>query len=250
MSDVIIRAENVKKLYRLPGEDVWALKGVSLEINRSEFISIMGPSGSGKSTFFNQIGALDRPTEGRVFFEGQSIFELSESRQAWIRCNKIGYIFQTFNLIAVMTALQNVTLPMIFQGETKARANERGSAILERVGLGHRLHHKPGELSGGQQQRVAIARALANEPTVILADEPTGNLDSKTGEEVIELLKELNREQGATIICSTHDPKMLAASSRVCWIRDGSLEKIATPAELDLMKESSAIAAPAKTAGA
>lgn len=241
MSDFIIRAEDVKKLYRLPGEDVWALKGVSLDIIRREFISIMGPSGSGKSTFFNQIGALDRPTEGRVFFEGQSIFELSESRQAWIRCNKIGYIFQTFNLIPVMTALQNVTLPMIFQGETKARAAERGKAILDRVGLGHRFHHKPGELSGGQQQRVAIARALANEPAVILADEPTGNLDSKTGEEVIALLKELNA-QGSTIICSTHDPKMLAASNRVCWIRDGRLEKVTTPAELDLMKESSAIA--------
>jgi putative ABC transport system ATP-binding protein len=177
MNESIIRTENVKKLYRLPGEEVWALKGVSLEIARGEFLSIMGPSGSGKSTFFNQIGALDRPTEGKVFFEGQSIFDLSESRQAWIRCNKIGYIFQTFNLIPVMSALQNVTLPMIFRGESKADAAARGQSILERVGLGHRLHHKPFELSGGQQQRVAIARALANAPSVILADEPTGNLN-------------------------------------------------------------------------
>lgn len=241
MNESIIRTENVKKLYRLPGEEVWALKGISLEIVRGEFLSIMGPSGSGKSTFFNQIGALDRPTEGRVFFEGQSIFDLSESRQAWIRCNKIGYIFQTFNLIPVMSALQNVTLPMIFRGESKADAAVRGQSILERVGLGHRLHHKPFELSGGQQQRVAIARALANAPSVILADEPTGNLDTRTGEEVVKILQELNKESGTTVICSTHDPKMLAASHRVCWIRDGSLEKIATPAQLDLMNQDSAI---------
>jgi putative ABC transport system ATP-binding protein len=245
MNDIIICTENVKKLYRLPGEEVWALKGISLEIGRGEFLSIMGPSGSGKSTFFNQVGALDRPTEGRVYFEGQSIFDLGESRQAWIRCNRIGYIFQTFNLIPVMSALQNVTLPMVFQGESKERAAERGAEILERVGLGHRLHHKPFELSGGQQQRVAIARALANRPAVILADEPTGNLDTRTGEEIVRILQELNRDLGTTVICSTHDPKMLAASRRVCWIRDGRLEKITSPAQLDLMKESSAIPAPA-----
>ena len=236
----IIEAENVKKLYRLRGEEVWALKGISVAIERGEFLSIMGPSGSGKSTFFNQIGALDQPTEGRVIFEGQSVFDLDESQQAWFRCNKIGYIFQTFNLVSVMSALQNVTLPMVFQGTDKAVAAERGTRILERVGLGHRVHHKPFELSGGQQQRVAIARALANEPAVILADEPTGNLDSKTGEEVIRLLQELNDESGTTIICSTHDPKMLAASDRVCWILDGRLEKITTPDQLDLMHEASA----------
>ncbi len=236
----IIEAENVKKLYRLRGEEVWALKGISVAIERGEFLSIMGPSGSGKSTFFNQIGALDQPTEGRVIFEGQSVFDLDESQQAWFRCNKIGYIFQTFNLVSVMSALQNVTLPMVFQGTDKAEAAERGTRILERVGLGHRVHHKPFELSGGQQQRVAIARALANEPAVILADEPTGNLDSKTGEEVIRLLQELNDESGTTIICSTHDPKMLAASDRVCWILDGRLEKITTPDQLDLMHEASA----------
>ena len=234
MSDIIISAENVKKRYALEGEVVWALKGISLDIQRSEFLSIMGPSGSGKSTFFNQIGALDRPTEGKVIFDNQSIFDLSESEQAWFRCNKIGYIFQTFNLISVMTALQNVTLPMTFQGTTPEEADERGKRILERVGLGHRMHHKPGELSGGQQQRVAIARSLANEPTVILADEPTGNLDTKTGTEIIELLKELNRESKATIICATHDPKMLASSDRVCWIRDGELEKISSGTEFRL----------------
>ncbi len=232
--DVIIQTREVKKLYRLGDEEVWALKGISLDIYRGEFISIMGPSGSGKSTFFNQVGALDVPTEGEVFFEGENLFALSESQQAWVRCNKIGYIFQTFNLVTVMSALQNVTLPMIFQGASKAEADERGKQILERVGLGHRLHHKPFELSGGQQQRVAIARALANNPTVILADEPTGNLDTKTGAEIIEILKSLNQEQNVTVITATHDHKMLAASDRVCWIRDGRLDKVATGEEFRL----------------
>jgi len=231
MRDIIIKADNVKKRYILGGEELWALKGVSLEIQRREFISIMGPSGSGKSTFFNQIGALDVPTEGRVYFEGQSLFDLSESEQAWVRCNKIGYIFQTFNLIPVMSALQNVMLPMIFQGAARKEAEARAAAILERVGLGHRLDHKPFELSGGQQQRCAIARALANTPDVVLADEPTGNLDTKTGSEIIALLKNLNREKGVTVICSTHDTKMLASSDRVCWICDGRIEKIASGAE-------------------
>lgn len=234
MSDVLIRTENVKKLYKLIGEEVWALKGITLDIYRGEFISIMGPSGSGKSTFFNQIGALDRPTAGRVLFDGQSIFDLSESEQAWFRCNKIGYIFQTFNLIPVMSALQNVTLPMVFQGTDKQTAAERGRAILERVGLGNRTHHKPFELSGGQQQRVAIARSLANEPTVILADEPTGNLDTRTGSEIIDILKALNRENGVTVICSTHDPKMLAASARVCWIEDGQIKRVTSPDAVNL----------------
>jgi putative ABC transport system ATP-binding protein len=225
-ADVLIRVENVKKLYRTGEEELWALKGISLEIHRGEFLAIMGPSGSGKSTLFNQIGALDVPTEGKVFFEGQSVFDLSESQQAWFRCNKIGYIFQTFNLVPVMTALQNVTLPMVFQGTPKDEAEARGKAILERVGLGHRLANKPGELSGGQQQRVAIARALANKPTVILADEPTGNLDTKTGTAIVELLKELNKDEGVTVICSTHDPKMITSSKRVCWILDGRLDKI------------------------
>jgi putative ABC transport system ATP-binding protein len=228
VNEIVIKAENVKKLYRLGDEEVWALKGITLDIYRSEFLSIMGPSGSGKSTLFNQIGALDVPTEGKVYFEGQSIFDSSESEQAWIRCNKIGYIFQTFNLIEVMSALQNVMLPMVFQGAGTEEATRRATEILERVGLGHRLQHKPLELSGGQQQRCAIARALANTPDVILADEPTGNLDTKTGGEIIDLLRSLNKEKGATVICSTHDVKMLASSDRVCWIRDGKIEKIAT----------------------
>jgi putative ABC transport system ATP-binding protein len=232
----IIRTENVKKLYRLGDEEVWALKGVTLDIRRGEFLSIMGPSGSGKSTFFNQIGALDIPTEGRVFFEDESLFDLPESKQAWVRCNRIGYIFQTFNLIPVMSALQNVMLPMTFRGLGQEEATREATAILERVGLGHRLQNKPFELSGGQQQRVAVARALANTPAVILADEPTGNLDTRTGEEIVNLLRELNREKGVTIICSTHDEKMLAASDRVCWIEDGLIKKITSPEEVDLHK--------------
>jgi putative ABC transport system ATP-binding protein len=224
--DIIIRTENVKKLYRMGGEELWALKGITLDICRGEFLSIMGPSGSGKSTFFNQIGALDVPTEGKVIFDGESVFDLSERQQAWFRCNKIGYIFQTFNLIMVMTALQNVMLPMVFRGMKNEDAERKATGILERVGLGHRLHHKPFELSGGQSQRVAVARALANTPTVILADEPTGNLDTKTGGEIIDLLKSLNTTEGVTVICATHDPKMLKSSDRVCWIRDGRLEKI------------------------
>jgi len=234
MSEPLIRVENVKKLYRTGDEEVWALKGISLEIEEGEFLSIMGPSGSGKSTLFNQVGALDVPTEGRVFFEGQSVFDLSESQQAWFRCNKIGYIFQTFNLVPVMSALQNVTLPMVFQGTPKEEADRRGTTILNRVGLGHRLHHKPFELSGGQQQRVAIARSLANKPAVILADEPTGNLDTKTGTAIVELLKELNREEGVTVICSTHDPKMITSSKRVCWILDGRLDKITSGEDFKL----------------
>ena len=229
--DVIVSARGIKKRFKLGDEEVWALKGITLDIYRGEFISIMGPSGSGKSTFFNQIGALDEPTEGQIFFEGKSLLECSEPEQAWIRCNKIGYIFQTFNLINVMSALQNVMLPMTFQGASKEEATERATKILERVGLGHRLHHKPGELSGGQQQRCAIARSLANDPDVILADEPTGNLDTHIGNEIISLLRGLNEEKGVTVICSTHDSKMLASSDRVCWIRDGLIERVASGKE-------------------
>ena len=234
--DVIIEVKGIKKRYRMGDEEVWALRGIDLDIYRGEFISIMGPSGSGKSTLFNQIGALDEPTEGHVVFEGESVLELSESQQAWFRCNRIGYIFQTFNLVPVMSALQNVTLPMVFQGATREEADRRGTAILERVGLGHRLHYKPFELSGGQQQRVACARALANTPTVVLADEPTGNLDTGTGREIVELLRSLNDDEGVTVVCSTHDPKMLSSSNRVCWISDGRLTRIATGEEFRLQE--------------
>jgi len=232
--EVIIEVRDVKRRYLVGNEEVWALRGITLDIERGEFISIMGPSGSGKSTLFNQIGALDMPTEGFVSYQGQSILEMTESQQAWFRCHKIGYVFQTFNLIPVMSALQNVMLPIVFAGAPHEDAARRAQSILERVGLGHRLQHKPFELSGGQQQRVAVARALANRPELILADEPTGNLDTKTGTEIVDLLRQINREDGATVICSTHDPKMLTSSRRVCWIRDGRLERISSGADFRL----------------
>jgi putative ABC transport system ATP-binding protein len=226
LPDVIISADNVTKTYRRGDDVTHALKGVSIEVYRGEFLSIMGPSGSGKSTLFNQLGALDVPSSGKVYFEGQSLFDLSEGQQAWVRCNKIGYIFQTFNLVPVLSALQNVMLPLTFKGLTPAEAEEGATKVLKRVGLGERLHNKPFQLSGGQQQRVAIARALANTPDVVLADEPTGNLDTNTGGEIIKLLKSLNKENGVTVICSTHDPKMVAQSDRVCKILDGMIERI------------------------
>jgi putative ABC transport system ATP-binding protein len=194
----------------------------------------MGPSGSGKSTFFNMIGGLDKPTEGSVFIDDVDMAQLDAAELAWLRCRRIGYIFQTFNLIPVMTALENVTLPMVFAGTTSDDAIEKGIGLLETVGLGHRLHHKPTELSGGQQQRVAIARSFANDPGIILADEPTGNLDSKTGEEIIELLRRLNKEKGVTVISATHDLKMVSVSDRVIWISDGKVAKIEEVSEINI----------------
>jgi putative ABC transport system ATP-binding protein len=224
--NVIVRATDVTRRYRLGEDIVWALAGISLDIYEGEYLSIMGPSGSGKSTFFNMIGALDIPTSGVIEFMGEDIFKLPERKQAWIRCNKIGYIFQTYNLVMVMTALENVALPMILRGVSNEAASLKATEILTRVGLGHRTDHLPSQLSGGQMQRVAIARALANSPSVILADEPTGNLDSKTGEEIIGLLKDLQRDLGVTVITATHDVKMLNISDRIAWIRDGKLERL------------------------
>ncbi|MEI8241997.1 MAG: ABC transporter ATP-binding protein [bacterium] len=224
--DVIARAVDVTRRYRLGDEEVWALRGVSLDIFEGEYLSIMGPSGSGKSTFFNMIGALDIPTSGTIEFMGEDLFKLPEDRQAWLRCNKIGYIFQTYNLISVMTALENVALPLVFNGTAQSESQDRAAAVLKIVGLGSRTHHLPSQLSGGQQQRVAIARALVNNPAVILADEPTGNLDSRTGEEIIDFLSKLQREHGVTIITATHDIKMLNISDRIVWIRDGKLERL------------------------
>ena len=224
--NIIARAIQVTRRYQLGTEIVWALNGVSLDIYQGEYLSIMGPSGSGKSTFFNMIGALDIPTSGTIEFMGADLFALPEEKQAWIRCHKIGYIFQTFNLIMVMSALQNVALPLILRDASEQEATDRATAVLEQVGLGHRLHHLPDQLSGGQRQRVAIARALANDPAVILADEPTGNLDSKTGSEIIDLLRRLQKERGVTVISATHDTKMLEISDRIAWIRDGKLDRV------------------------
>ena len=230
----IVRTIDVVKEYQMGQEKVRVLKGINVTIYRGEYISIMGPSGSGKSTLFNAIGGLDKPTSGKVFIDTVDIAQLDALELAWLRCRKIGYIFQTFNLIPVMSALENVMLPMIFAGLSNADAQDKAAEILKRVELGHRLLNKPGELSGGQQQRVAIARSFANDPAIILADEPTGNLDLNTGKEIIRLLKEMNRERGVTVISATHDLKMLDISDRIIWIRDGTVEKIENRADVKI----------------
>lgn len=232
--EIIIQARNVEKHYGAGNSLVKALNGIDLDIYRGEYLSIMGPSGSGKSTFFNMVGGLDLPSVGEVTIDGYNLLDLSQSQLAWLRCNRIGYIFQSFNLVTVMTALENVTLPMFLKGLDEEEANTLGMEILKKVGLGDRWDHKPHELSGGQQQRVAIARALANSPKIILADEPTGNLDLKTGEEVIHILKTLSEENQTTVITATHDMKMLNISSRVVWILDGKIEKIKRRDELEI----------------
>jgi len=230
----IVRTIDLVKEYRMGEEVLHVLKGVNLTIFKGEYISIMGPSGSGKSTLFNAIGGLDKPTSGKVFIDEVDIAQLDALELAWLRCRKIGYIFQTFNLIPVMTALENVMLPMIFGGMSNADAQEKAAEILKRVELGHRLFNKPSELSGGQQQRVAIARAFANDPAIILADEPTGNLDLNTGKAIIELLRQMNKERGVTVISATHDFKMLDVSDRIVWIRDGELDRIEKRADVKI----------------
>ncbi len=221
-----VETEDLAKYYQMGEVVVKALDGIDLRIRRGEYLSIMGPSGSGKTTLFNMIGGLDRPTRGRVYIDEVDISKLDAYELAWLRCRKIGYIFQTFNLIPVLTALENVTLPMIFAGVPREERMRRAVEILNRVGLGDRLHHKPAELSGGQQQRVAIARALANDPVIVLADEPTGNLDLHTGLEIINMLRQLNIEKGVTIFTATHDLKMIDVSDRIVWIRDGKIDRI------------------------
>jgi putative ABC transport system ATP-binding protein len=234
LSEYAVRTIDVKREYVMGDTVVAALKGVSISINRAEYISIMGPSGSGKSTLFNMIGGLDKPSDGKVYIDEVDIAQLDAYELAWLRCRKIGYIFQTFNLIPVMTAIENVMLPMIFAGLKTDEAQDKAREILERVELGHRLLNKPSEMSGGQQQRVAIARAFANDPAIILADEPTGNLDLETGKLIIELLRSLNREKGVTVISATHDHKMLAVSDRILWIRDGKVDRIQRRDELKI----------------
>ncbi len=203
-----------------------ALRGIDIDIFRGEYLAIMGPSGSGKSTLFNMIGGLDKPTDGMVFIDEVDIAALDSYELAWLRCRKIGYIFQSFNLLPMLTALENVTMPMIFANVSQDESRERGYDLLKAVGLGDRWSHRPGRMSGGQQQRVAVARALANNPAIVLADEPTANLDFKTGEEIISLLKELTKEMGVTVISATHDHKMLDICDRVVWINDGLIERI------------------------
>ena len=224
--DAVIELKGLKRHYEIGGETVKALDGVDLEIGRGEYVSLVGPSGSGKTTLFNMIGGLDRPTEGNVLIDGVDISKLDAYELAWLRCRRIGYIFQNFNLITVLTALENVALPTVFAGTPPDEGLKKARKLLESVGLGARLHHKPTQLSAGQQQRVAIARALANDPAIILADEPTGNLDLNTGTEIIDLLHGLNKTRGLTLVAATHDLKMIKASDRVVWMRDGGIEKI------------------------
>ena len=231
---VVVRG--VSKIYALKSEEVYALRDIDLEIFRGEYLSIMGPSGSGKSTLFNIIGALDRPTRGEVKIGPLDLTKLSSRQLAYVRSNYIGYVFQAYNLIPSLTALRNVALPRLFTGATVEAAEDAARQKLEQVGLGHRLTHRPSELSGGQQQRVAIARALVNDPTIILADEPTANLDLGTGAEVISILKRLSVEQGVTIITATHDHKMLANSDRVLWIAGGQVERLQSRAELRIQE--------------
>ena len=224
--DTVIELRNLVRHYTMGNETVKALDGVDLDIGRGEYVSIVGPSGSGKTTLFNLIGGLDKPTQGNVFIDGVDISQLDAYELAWLRCRKIGYIFQSFNLIQVLTALENVALPTVFAGTPHEEGLKKAEKLLTSVGLGKRIHHRPGELSAGQQQRVAIARALANDPAIILADEPTGNLDLQTGQEIIDLLHGLNKAQGLTLVAATHDLKMIKASDRNVWMRDGKVERI------------------------
>lgn len=231
---VLVSVRGVDKVFVKGDEKVYALSGINLDVYREEYLSIMGPSGSGKSTLFNMIGALDKPTAGEVSVGGVSLPKLRSRELSYFRCKHIGYVFQTYNLIPWLTGLGNVMLPLTFLGVSDSEAKKRATEVMEIVGLGHRLEHTPGEMSGGQQQRVAIARALANDPAIILADEPTANLDQKTGEEIIDLLSELCRNQGVTVITATHDYKMLKASDRIVWIKGGRVDKVEDAEDMNI----------------
>jgi len=218
----VIEARNLTKVYTMGDVEVHALRGLSLQIERGEIMSIMGPSGSGKSTLMNTLGCLDRPTSGEYYLDGESVAEMNDDQLADVRNRKVGFIFQTFNLLKRASALANVELPLRYANRNEDRTQIARQA-LESVGLGERLHHKPNELSGGQQQRVAIARALVNNPAFIMADEPTGNLDSKSGDEIMKMLLALNKERGVTVIIVTHDPEIAKRTERVVTIRDGQV---------------------------
>ena len=223
MADCVISAHNLKKIYKMGEMEVNALDGVDLCVDRGEVIAIMGPSGSGKSTLMNILGCLDHPTEGEYYLDGEQVSNLRDDQLADIRNRKVGFIFQNFNLLPRQTALANVELPMRYAGIKQGRSQLAREA-LELVGLGDRMKHKPTELSGGQQQRVAIARSLVNNPAIIMADEPTGNLDSKSGKEIMELLLKLNRDRGTTLIIVTHDPIVSSQTQRVVRLKDGQVE--------------------------
>jgi putative ABC transport system ATP-binding protein len=223
-SGIVIQVEELWKTYEMGAEQLHALRGVSLEIKKGEYVAIMGPSGSGKSTLMNLIGCLDTPSKGKYWLAGRLVSELNDDELAYIRNKEIGFVFQTFNLLARATALHNVELPMIYNGTPSHERLERAKAALKQVDLTDRMMHKPNELSGGQRQRVAIARALVNSPSILLADEPTGNLDSATGEEIMALFARLH-QQGNTIILVTHEPDIAAHAHRVIRLRDGKIEK-------------------------
>lgn len=222
---IILELKDVWKTYKMGENSLDVLKGINLSIEEGDFVAILGPSGSGKSTLMNQVGVLDKPTKGKVFIDGVDINKYSESDLAQIRGKKVGFIFQQFNLINTLTALENVTLPALFTGVEESARVKRGKRLLKSVGLEERYHHKPNELSGGQQQRVAIARSLINDPSIILADEPTGNLDSKSGRAIMETLENLN-DEGKTIVLITHDIDLVKYSKKTVYIRDGLIEKI------------------------
>ena len=221
--DWVIEARNITKTYKMGEFDVEALRNVSFTIERGEVLSIMGPSGSGKSTMMNTLGCLDRPTSGEYILDGESVGEMNDDQLASVRNRKVGFVFQSFNLLSRLTALGNVELPLRYAGLTEGR-RERARAALEAVGLKDRMTHRPYELSGGQQQRVAVARAIVNDPAMIMADEPTGNLDSKVGKEIMNLLLNLNKERGTTLIIVTHDAAIAEQTQRVIRLRDGELE--------------------------
>jgi len=231
----MIKIENVTKVYKMGEVEVRALRGVTLEIKQAEWISIMGPSGSGKSTLMNIIGCLDQPTTGTYHLEGIDVRELDDDELAEIRNQKIGFVFQTFNLLSRTSALRNVELPLIYSGGGNNR--QRAMAALEAVGLAERANHNPNELSGGEQQRVAIARALVNSPSIILADEPTGNLDSKVGAEIVEIFKRLNEEQGITIVFVTHDIDIATQTQRILRLHDGRIAAEERISSVALSKE-------------
>lgn len=223
MRKAVIELRNVSKIYKLGKIDVPALRGINLKIYKGEFIAIQGASGSGKSTLLNLIGCLDRPTSGYIFLDGKDISKMDENELAGIRGKKIGFIFQAFNLIGTLNAMENIMLPMRFQGVGEESGKRKAKELLKLVDLEDRIYHKPSELSGGEAQRVAIARALANNPEIILADEPTGNLDSRTGKDIIQLLKKINKQKSTTLIVVTHDAEIAKEAKRIIHLHDGKI---------------------------